>query len=114
MSNEVGQYDMTIPQGIDFSRTFTIRENSVLIPSAGFSARAEIRNTRKPDAPLVVAFTCTFDADGVVVISLTNTQTKALLAGSYVYDLETYADAGGSVVRRLEGEITVTPNVTRE
>lgn len=54
-------------------------------------------------------------ADGVVNLSLTNSQTDAIKAGRYVYDVEISfvdSDAQSVVERILEGTITVTPSVT--
>lgn len=54
--------------------------------------------------------------DGVVTISLTNTQTDLLKAGRYVYDVElSSVDSSGdtTIERILEGRIQVTPSVTR-
>ena len=49
-------------------------------------------------------------------MSLTNTQTDALKAGRYVYDVElSFADSDGDTIieRVLEGKITITPSVTK-
>ena len=54
--------------------------------------------------------------DGVVTLSLTNTQTDALKAGRYVYDVEmSYVDSDSNTIieRVLEGRVIVTPSVTR-
>ena len=53
---------------------------------------------------------------GIVTISLTNTQTDALKAGRYVYDVElSHVDGDGDTIveRILEGRIQVTPSVTK-
>jgi hypothetical protein len=53
--------------------------------------------------------------DGIVNLSLSNTQTDALKAGRYVYDVEiSFADSDANTVveRVLEGTLTVTPSVT--
>ena len=55
-------------------------------------------------------------SDGVATLSLTNTQTDALRAGRYVYDVEmSYEDSDGNTIieRVLEGKILVTASVTR-
>lgn len=49
--------------------------------------------------------------NGEITISLTATQTSALKAGRYVYDIEAASD--DETIRVLEGIITVTPEVTR-
>lgn len=50
-------------------------------------------------------------ANGEITISLSATQTSALKAGRYVYDLE--ASSSAETLRVLEGIITVTPEVTK-
>ena len=65
------------------------------------------------------SFTAAINAptsDGIVTLSLTNTQTDALKVGNYVYDVEiSYIDdSGGDTIieRILEGKIRVSPSVT--
>ena len=48
---------------------------------------------------------------GEITLSLTSTQTSALKAGRYVYDVEMASAA--ETVRVMEGIVTVTPEVTR-
>lgn len=53
--------------------------------------------------------------DGIVTMSLTSTQTDALKAGRYVYDVElSFTDDQSNVIveRILEGRIQLTPSVT--
>ena len=53
--------------------------------------------------------------NGIVTLSLNNTQTDALRVGNYVYDAEiSYVDSNGSTIieRILEGKIRVSPSVT--
>ena len=55
--------------------------------------------------------------DGIVTISLTNTQTDTLLTrGRYVYDVElSFVDSSSNTIieRILEGNIEVSPSVTK-
>tara|TARA_B110000858_G_scaffold197392_1_gene258869 strand:+ start:389 stop:742 length:354 start_codon:yes stop_codon:yes gene_type:complete len=54
--------------------------------------------------------------DGIVVMSMTNTQTDGIKAGRYVYDVElSYNDSDENLIveRVLEGRIVVSPSVTR-
>ena len=53
--------------------------------------------------------------DGIVTISLTNTQTDNMESGKYVYDVEiSYVDSNDNTIieRILEGKIDLTPSVT--
>ena len=49
---------------------------------------------------------------GTIIIALTATQTAALVAGNYVYDLE-LASSGGVVTRLVQGTLAVSAEVTR-
>lgn len=54
--------------------------------------------------------------DGIVTLSLSNTQTDALKTGRYVYDVEiSFVDSDSNTVveRILEGRVQVTPSVTK-
>lgn len=50
--------------------------------------------------------------EGVVRIELTAAVTNGLKAGRYVYDVEITSDTG-VITRVLEGQVEVTPGVTR-
>ena len=64
------------------------------------------------DATTATSFTTAkVDATGVVTLSLTATETAAVKAGRYVYDVEIASST--ETLRVLEGLVTVTPNVTR-
>ena len=85
----------------------------------GYLVAAKLKKTYGSDSADTVAFTSIVStpvADGIVTINLTNTQTDALKAGRYVYDVElSYLDSVGTTVieRILEGRAQVTPSVTR-
>jgi hypothetical protein len=55
--------------------------------------------------------------DGIINLSLTNTQTDAMKTrGRYVYDVEvSYTDSDGNAIiqRVLEGQAEVSPSVTK-
>jgi len=55
--------------------------------------------------------------EGIATLSLTNTQTDALTTrGRYVYDVElSYTDSDGNTIisRVVEGQIEVSPSVTK-
>ena len=78
----------------------------------GYSVAGQIRKTY--DSTTYTAFTASVSnaTGGTISISLTATQTNALKAGRYVYDVE-ITSSGGVVTRVLEGQVEVTPGVTR-
>jgi hypothetical protein len=49
-------------------------------------------------------------ATGNIAITISDEQTEALGSGFYVYDLE--LDNGGIITRLIQGQITVSPQVT--
>jgi hypothetical protein len=51
------------------------------------------------------------DGTGDITISLTATETSAIKAGRYVYDIEIASSV--ETLRVLEGIVTVTPEVTK-
>lgn len=113
--------NLTIDQGETFS--FTIDLDIVTSGSdadiTGFTAAGSVRKTyasttRSAAFSIVGGFTgsSTFGTnDKTIVASLTSTQTSDLKPGRYVYDIE--LRNGTIVTRVLEGQIEVTPRVTR-
>lgn len=111
-----GRYDPVIEQGATWSRTATYRDSSkALVNLSGYTSRMQIR--RAPGATdTLVSLTdgqgiTLGGAAGTIVMALTATQTAALPAGTWWYDLELVS--GATVIRLLEGRVTVSPNATR-
>ena len=102
-----------IDQGADFSITVDVTDSSGdVLNMSGYSAAAQIRKTYS-SATASGTFTCTVqEAGGQVTMALTDTQTTALEAGRYVYDM-TVTSGGGNKTRVVEGQAIVTPGVTR-
>jgi len=112
--------EITIDQGADV----TIELHLVDVAGAAkdlslFSVAAKMKKNYNSDSSDTVTFTTGINADptsGICTLSLTNTQTDALKAGRYVYDVEiSYEDSDQNTVieRVLEGRIQVTPSVTK-
>ena len=79
------------------------------------TSSADLNNLNWLAVALVLAatFSCSNSGSGgVVTMQLTDTQTAAIEAGRYVYDL-VITDGSGSKSRVVEGQATVTPGVTR-
>jgi len=108
-----GTYNFTIEQGTTFSRVLTLQENGSAMNLTGYSVASQMRSTH--DSSTVVATfsgSVTNASSGQITLSLTNSQTSAIDEAIYVYDVEITSGAG-AVTRILEGNITVTPEVTR-
>jgi len=108
--------NLVIDQGTTFSLTITIADaNGNEIDLTGYTLRAQLRKSYGATSFTAFTVAANDNATGELTISLTDTQTSALKAGRYVYDVEIVEPSGdGSIVTRvLEGIITVTPEVTR-
>tara|TARA_R110000796_G_scaffold31104_4_gene82731 strand:- start:1296 stop:1637 length:342 start_codon:yes stop_codon:yes gene_type:complete len=77
-----------------------------------YTVAAQLR--KNYSSTTAVEFTATISnaTSGVLEIFLSDTQTDLLKAGRYVYDVE-ITSPGGEVTRVLEGQIEVSPGVTR-
>ena len=103
--------NITIDQGATFSMDVNLtNDDGTKKNLASYTATSQLR--KHYESTTATSFTVAkVDADGKLTISLTSTQTAALIAGRYVYDIEIASRS--ETVRVLEGLITVTPNVTR-
>lgn len=114
--------DFTIDQGADVAIELHLQETDGSKKNlTGHYATAKMkRSYNSVDSDEIVDFTTTVTeppTDGVLVLSLTNTQTDALNPRlRYVYDVElSFLDSDGNTIieRILEGKVKVTPSVTR-
>jgi hypothetical protein len=104
--------NLVIDQGATFSANIQYLDNSKNpISLAGYDINSQMR--RSYYSANAVSFTAniTNASTGNINIALDSTQTANLIAGRYVYDVE--ANIGSTVLRIVEGIITVTPGVTR-
>ena len=113
--------EFTIDQGADVAIELELLDKDGSVKDlTGFSAAAKAKRSYNADSDNTVSFTSTLSAVnrplGKLVLELTNTQTDAMKAGRWVYDVEiSYVDSDGDTIieRVLEGNIEVTPSVTR-
>ena len=105
--------NIAIDQGTTFSTTISVTlADGTVRDLTGYTFRSQMRKSYYTNT--YIAFTCTAPtpANGEIILSLTDTQTTAIKAGRYLYDLEIVSPA--SVVERIvEGIITVYPEVTK-
>lgn len=105
--------NLYIDQGTDFSITVDVTDSAGdILELTGYTAAAQIRKTYSSSTVSATFATSIAELAGQVTISLTDTQTAALEAGRYVYDLN-ITSAAGVVTRVIEGQAIVTPGVTR-
>jgi len=112
--------DLEFDQGSDIAVALEcIDESGAVKDLTNHTITAKMKRTYKStDASDIQAFNCAIPppaTDGNITLSLTNTQTGALRAGRWVYDVEmSFVDSDSNTIREriLQGQITVNPQVT--
>jgi hypothetical protein len=104
--------NIVVDQGTTFTTSIYLTDDDgVAIDLSGYTGRSQIR--KHYTSSNSISFTVTLTAiQGIVTLDLTSTQTSALTAGRYVYDVEVVSSSN-VVARIIEGNVTVTPEVTR-
>lgn len=108
-----GSLDLIINQGATFKRIITIADSEgAPLNLTGNVFRGQIRKRYTSEA-FLVEFTCvlTEPTAGKLIIALTDTETSAIPAGDWVYDVEWVNQ--GMVSRLIEGQAITTAEVTR-
>jgi hypothetical protein len=105
--------NLTIDQGATFTSDVTVKDaQGNAFNLTGYTAVAKLAKgfaSTKTRTNMTTSI-ATDATTGVVTLSLTATETSALDAERYVYDLE--ITSGATVTRVIEGIITVRPQVT--
>lgn len=109
-----GTYNITIDQGSDFAIQLTLSEDGSAKNLTGYSARSQMRKTKTSDT-VSATFNCTItdEDNGVIKLELSSSDTVNLSSGIYYYDLELFTANDANVVRLLEGQVSLTQEVTR-
>ena len=104
--------NLLIDQGTDYVTSINLTDSDdTVIDLTGYTANGQIRKTFSSSN--AVNFGLSLEAaNGVVRLSLTDSQTSNLVAGRYVYDVVVTC-AANITSRIVEGIVTVTPRVTR-
>jgi len=103
--------NIVIPQGADFSETFTSTETDGSASNlSGYSGSAKIK--KYPSSPTSVTFSVSITgATGEVSIAMTSGKTVGLDPGRYYYDV-VLTSGSGAVSRLVEGMALVTAGIT--
>ena len=105
--------NIVIDQGADYSASIDVTDtDGDAVDLTGHTAAGQIRKTYSSST--AVDFAIAFASPrttGTLNLSLTNTQTNAMKAGRYVYDIEITSSAGVKT-RVLEEQVEITPGVT--
>ena len=109
-----GTYNLVVDQGSSYALDLLIKQGGSAMDLTNYTGRAQIRTTHTASsASASFTVTKTNASGGVLKMELEPATTAALAAGQYVYDLEIYTANNAIVKRILQGEITLTPEVTR-
>lgn len=113
-----GALDITIEQGATWNLLMTWKIGGTAVNLTGYTARMQVR-VDVEDSETILSLTTDAgggivlgDVLGTITLSRSATQTAALAAGEYVYDLELIS-TGGQVTRLLQGQFSVSAEVTR-
>ena len=109
-----GTYNLVVDQGSSFALDLTIKQGGSALDLTNYTGRAQLRTTHVSNS-VAATFTVTKTnaSGGVLKMELSPATTAALAPGQYVYDLEVYTASDAIVKRVLQGDLTLTPEVTR-
>jgi hypothetical protein len=112
-----GIYNITAYQGANWDRTFTITQGGTALNLTGYTAAMQVREAADSTATLLSLSTggsgiVLGGTAGTIAVAVTSTQSAAIPAGSFAYDLE-ITSSGSEVTRLLQGGFSVSGNVTR-
>lgn len=115
--------DITIKQGTDVAIEIELinvdgsKKNLTNHSVTAYMKRRYEDSASDPNTIQFNAVVTTPPEDGIITLSLTNTQTDALTTrGRYLYDVElSYTDSDTNTIinRVLEGQVEVSPSVTK-
>jgi len=104
--------NLTIDQGSTFKANIDVTDSDGnALNLAGYTVAGQLRKNFNSSTAVDFTASVTNATDGTIQISLSATQTNSLKAGRYVYDVE--ITTGSEITRVIEGQIEVTPGVTR-
>jgi hypothetical protein len=105
--------DLTLEQGATYAEAFAVSQGGVAVNLTGGTIAAQLR-VGYDDATAVASCTpaITNAAGGLFTLTLSAAATAALSARAYVYDV-TLTRADATVLRLVQGTVTVSPRVTR-
>ena len=106
--------NLTIDQGSDFMTEVTVEDatgNDADL--TGYIAYGQIRKTYSSNTKYDFICTIPHPVQGIIQIKLPNSVTETMKPGRYVYDIEVRVGVNGDITRVVEGQVEITPGVTR-
>ena len=107
--------NLTIDQGTDFEIIVNVdADDGGPLDLVNYTGRAQIRKSYS--SLTATDFTVAIllpTANGELKVSLPASTSNSMKPGRYLYDLEIEHSSTGAVTRVIEGQVTVTPSITR-
>ena len=105
--------NLAIDQGTTYSVTITVTDDTGSARNLNnYNPSAQMRRSYYTSANTAFAANVLNPSEGTITLDLTATQTSALKAGRYVYDLELVSNTL-TVERIVEGIVTIYPEATK-
>lgn len=105
--------DIALDQGATLSQKINYQDtNKANISLAGFNVRAQMRRSQYSANAISITTTVSDETNGEVTLSLAANVTAAIKPGRWFYDVEANTASDATVIRLVEGIITVMPGVT--
>jgi hypothetical protein len=106
--------NLTIDQGSDFFSAVSVEgANGLPFDLSNYTARGQIRRSYLSTTAYPFTALINNPVEGEIEISLGNTATSQMKPGRYVYDIEITQTNTGERTRVVEGQVEVTPGVSR-
>lgn len=106
--------NISIDQGSDYTTEVTVEDASGNDANlTGYIASGQIRKTYSSLTKYDFICTIPYPTQGIIKVQLPNTVTNTMKAGRYVYDIEIRVGVNGDITRVVEGQVEITPGVTR-
>lgn len=105
--------NLTVDQGSTFNASIDVSDSDDnALALTGYTVAGQLRKSYGSLNFTDFTASVTNEILGTITIGLSDTQTNSLRAGRYVYDVE-ITSPGGEKTRVLEGQLEITPGVTR-
>lgn len=105
--------NLAIDQGTTFSVTITVTDDTGSARNlTNYTARSQMRKSYYTTANTAFTANLLNPSDGTITLDLSASQTSALKAGRYVYDVELVSNTA-TVERIVEGIVTIYPEATK-
>lgn len=112
ITNSIYTTNLLFHTGTDFAQIFTLADDGGALNLTGYTVISKFKKNAGSTTSTSFSTTITDSVNGKIRISLTASQTAALKARRYYYDLYLHKD--GENTRIIEGDVMVKKSVTRD